>query len=353
MAVYSAAVSVVAVADEAGVLRKGALVYVMQGDTGSFGNASVFVDGKYIDKLTAITYLTIAVTPGVHEISTAGSSRVSVSITTRTGGRYYLWQAITKDGNAQITALSETQGERLLAGSRPLRGQVFMTDSTLAVADGPRGIDGAVASKDSDDGVYLGVSLGQSKVKGLSSAINDATVIIQADADAFFGPGVVKAVGTSDDSSVAAKLFVGYRFNQYVSTELMYARLAQFEAKISASSGGNTFSISDSWTMDSLGVTLVGDLPVSSQFALSARLGVVDTYTRDTSTVIDTTVPISLRNTQTAWDLSPFFGFGVRFNLSRSFSLRADYERYSKVGNNNKTGEFDIDMLTASAVYAF
>lgn len=351
-------VGLAASGDEAQVLRQGALVYVMQGDTGSYGNAAVFLDGKYIDKLTARTHLVLAVSPGSHEISTAGTTRVGATLTAKTGNRYYLWQVITASGYPQITVLSEMQGQQMLAASRPAQPRPVGADSLLAANDEEESRSDSAAgthkrARSEHSGVYFGVSLGQVTLKDLDAAVAQATADLQAEADLLFGPGAATAIGKSEDSSPAVKLFAGYRFNKYLALEGMFAHLGQFEAKLSATDGVDTISESESWKVNGFGGAVVGDLPIGSRFALSARLGLIAAFTQWDWSSTDTMLGFTDKLSDSAWDVSPFYGVGARFNFSRSFAIRAEYERYSKVGDAKRTGEFDLDMITAGVVFTF
>jgi len=125
-----------------------ALVYVIQGDTGSFGDAPVYLDGKHIADLPANSYLKIAVVPGPHEISTAGTGRAAMPLNARAGSHYYLKQVVKADGMPQLSVLSDAEGQQLLAQNRALRNQVFVSDTSL-VAAGNR--EAGVASQDRRD----------------------------------------------------------------------------------------------------------------------------------------------------------------------------------------------------------
>ena len=46
------------------------------------------------------------------------------------------------------------------------------------------------------------------------------------------------------------------------------------------------------------------------------------------------------------------YGLGVEFAVFMGFALRAEVERYSRIGNND-TGKQDVDMLSVAALYKF
>jgi len=45
------------------------------------------------------------------------------------------------------------------------------------------------------------------------------------------------------------------------------------------------------------------------------------------------------------------YGLGVKFDFNRDFSGRAEWQRYKDVGDQNKTGQGNIDFIGFSLVY--
>jgi hypothetical protein len=39
--------------------------------------------------------------------------------------------------------------------------------------------------------------------------------------------------------------------------------------------------------------------------------------------------------------------------MSKNVSFRADYDRYAKLGDNNSTGEGDVDLYSLAVAYKF
>lgn len=116
--------------DEERVPDNLALVYVVRDDAGSPGDAPVYLDGEYIEALPASTYLKLAVVPGPHAISTTATGPAALPLTATTDSRLYLKLQVEAEGTPQLSLLTATEGEQLLAGNRPLRNQVFVTDAS-------------------------------------------------------------------------------------------------------------------------------------------------------------------------------------------------------------------------------
>ena len=50
--------------------------------------------------------------------------------------------------------------------------------------------------------------------------------------------------------------------------------------------------------------------------------------------------------------VDPLLGGGIGVHLGARFALRAEYTRYLKVGNEDTTGEADVDQITVGFTYA-
>jgi hypothetical protein len=95
-----------------------ALVYVIQGPTGSFANLPVSVNGRPLQYLTQNSYFGFVVAPGVQEISTAASGRTAVSLVVASGSTYYLRISVNAQGEPEIVQLGDSMGEEELGRAR-------------------------------------------------------------------------------------------------------------------------------------------------------------------------------------------------------------------------------------------
>jgi OOP family OmpA-OmpF porin len=166
-----------------------------------------------------------------------------------------------------------------------------------------------------DTGGYLVGSVGQSKFKDL-----DTTGIANA---------------SVKDTDTGIKLGGGYAFNRNLAVEGAYVDFG----KATASAGGQTVEAKAS----GLVVVGVGMLPLNNQFTLLGRLG-----------VINGTVKLSgPGGSESATKLKTTFGIGVAYSLTSQFAVRADYDSYKKLGDNNTTGESDVSLISIGVVYKF
>jgi opacity protein-like surface antigen len=45
------------------------------------------------------------------------------------------------------------------------------------------------------------------------------------------------------------------------------------------------------------------------------------------------------------------FGFGLKFDFTKDFAVRGEWQRYKDVGDMNTTGQGDVDFIGVSFVY--
>jgi len=146
-------------------------------------------------------------------------------------------------------------------------------------------------------------------------------------------------VSNCDDTDTGWKLFGGYRFTQYVAIEAGYVDLGEY----SGSSGG----ISASAEVTGVTAHVVGTLPLHERFSLIGRLGTI---------YADVDAKASGFGVSVDED-DQFFAFaagvGAEVNITDQFSLRAEYELFKDVGDDDSTEEDDFYLASLSAVFRF
>lgn len=148
------------------------------------------------------------------------------------------------------------------------------------------------------------------------------------------------AGSTCDDTDTAWKIYGGLEVNEYISMEAGYVNLGEVEVSGTPSSG----------TAEVHGMTIqvIGSYVINPSFSLIGRGGMNILNLEKNGTIAGTTNN-NVGDTDVAWSL----GLGAQYNLSESVGLRAEWERYFKVGDEDTTGEIDIDLISASIVYTF
>ncbi len=213
----------------------------------------------------------------------------------------------------------------------------------------------------------------------------------KANADAFFSrrlaielplvpirPGTNLAAtpltSTLDDSLTPWGAQVGYRFNKWVAAELGYVDLGELLYTLSGSISGPYRYIDDkgqdvtrqlngnfqrSQQITSTGVTgsVLGMLPLGPHFDLHVRGGIyyADTRVTDRLRYIDGgsqgDVFNLLHRRVDASQTELFGGLGAAWNINQSFALRVEYQRFFDVGDDEKNGEGDVDVINLSVLF--
>jgi OmpA-OmpF porin, OOP family len=171
---------------------------------------------------------------------------------------------------------------------------------------------------------------------------------------------------TLDDSVSVWGVQVGYRWGKYFATEVGYANLGEASYRLPASvaytvtdSAGDAFT--DSFDAEraavftSAGPTIsaLGMLPLGARFDLHLRLGIYLADTRLTNRIRDVESDIgNIAHDRTdASETEVYGGIGGAWNINESFVLRVEYQKYLDVGDDQKTGEGDIDVFNLSVLF--
>jgi OOP family OmpA-OmpF porin len=153
------------------------------------------------------------------------------------------------------------------------------------------------------EGLYVGGSLGETKLKRDNPAI-----------------------GMTDTTDTAVKAYAGYSFNPNFSLEAGVARFGKFEGTTGDTKAHATY------------LDAVGLLPVVPNLSVLGRIGVYDAKLSNATLGADHTTGIKL-------------GAGLQYDLSKTVSLRTEWERYGLQdfgGHHNRA-----DVYTVGVNYKF
>jgi OOP family OmpA-OmpF porin len=142
--------------------------------------------------------------------------------------------------------------------------------------------------------------------------------------------------GPVDGKDTGMKFFGGYQFNQNLAVELAYVDLGK--AKYSGTFGGLPVT-GGSVKTSGFNASVVGVLPLNPSFSLFAKAGLFAWEAK----ARDVTGGAPFSGKDDGADLS--LGFGGAYNLTRNFSLRAEWEQFEAVDN--------ISLLSVGVVYKF
>lgn len=165
---------------------------------------------------------------------------------------------------------------------------------------------------------YAGAAIGQSKAKD--------------------GCSGVAGVGIScKDNDTAWKFFGGYQFNRNFAAELAYTDFGKVKA--SSAAGVSAEIKSNAWELVGVGSYPIG----TSGFAPYVKLGV---YRGEAK--LSSNVAVSGKDTNNDWTA----GLGIRYDITKSVGVRAEWQRYNGVGGSN-VGDSDVDVLSIGALWKF
>ncbi len=208
------------------------------------------------------------------------------------------------------------------------------------------GLVGCIAEMDSfadETNFYVGGNIGQSKVK-LEDAINTLNSGLTAS-------GFAVTSNTKNDTDTAYRIFAGYKFNNYFALEGGYVNFGKFNLSANTLPAGAVSADlkASGWTLDALGM-----LPVGNSFSVLGRIGAIRSEVKEnlSSSGAVAFVPGTDLNptaTKTSFD----FGVGLQYDFNKMVGIRGEWQRYKNLGDNNTTGEGDIDLLSIGAVFRF
>lgn len=183
---------------------------------------------------------------------------------------------------------------------------------------------------------YGGGSIGQSRAKIDTERIN-ANLL---------GAGLSTTSMSTDERDTAYKLFGGYQFNRHVGLEGGYFNLGRFGFNSTTSPAG---TLNGEIKLQGLNLDLVGTWPLSQRWSALGRVGAQYARTRDS---FSSTGAVSVRDANPSKNaLNYKLGVGVQYEVSPSFLVRAEAERFrvnDAVGNHG-----DVNMFSLGLVFPF
>ena len=202
---------------------------------------------------------------------------------------------------------------------------------------------------------YAGASAGASRTHSELVFNRESTLVNSVSASTDF-----------DDEDRAWKAFAGVRLNSVIALEASYVDLGAHRM-LTTTIGGDPLGVA---TIDirrkvrGYGLDLVATAPLGfERFRLFGRAGAFRT-TLDASAelagnIIFTNDPAARSRSVTQHETVLRTGLGIEWQLARNLALRAEYERFARigvafrVGGSGTTGEADTDMASIGVVATF
>lgn len=188
--------------------------------------------------------------------------------------------------------------------------------------------------------VYVGGSVGRSDISIDRNRLSDQ----------FLDLGFDSASTSSSDSDTAYRAYVGYMFLPYVGVEAGYVDLGHFQFRSNVQPTG---SLTGEPRIKGGELSLVGRLPIGDRFALYARAGVFTART-DTRYVGDGSVEVvDGGDRQRKRTTKPAYALGASYDVTHNVGVRAEWARYTNLGNDLTGGQTDANFVSVGLAYTF
>ena len=136
--------------------------------------------------------------------------------------------------------------------------------------------------------------------------------------------------------------------------ELSFVDLGEATIDFAASGPGGVGAVSVVGEISGFGVAAVGSWPVHDRVDLVGKLGLFrwDVDGEEEYFVIGSFFD---QSSESEDGTDPFFGIGANFAVTSNFALRAEWERYTNVGDEIGGIDFesDVDFFGISAIFSF
>ena len=224
-------------------------------------------------------------------------------------------------------------------------------------------------------GFYVGAWGGSGSIDFFSKGEYDGIITGNLPTEVALLPGTVAltGIGTSslDDSLSVWGAQIGYRFGKYVAVEAGYVNLGELSYQLPGLVSGTYIVTNDDGTtttytlngaiergtqLTSTGITgaVLGMFPINEKFDVHARAGLylADTRLTDRIRFVSSDPVVNLAHRRTdASETELLAGVGATWNINESFSLRVEYQKFFDIGDDEKTGESDIDVVNLSVLF--
>lgn len=205
-------------------------------------------------------------------------------------------------------------------------------------------------------GFYVGADVGTMSVD-----------VDKGEMDAFFIEGLASEGlffdGSSDvdDSDTTYGLTVGYRFMPYLAVEGQYLELG--EAKYSANGDLYdefekfiaTANVEETFDSSGFALSVLGILPIQEVWEVYARLGMYfgDTEADFSVTLDDGIESITESMSESKSEEEFFYGIGGGYTFNETWNVRVEYTVFQDIGDEDITGETDLDRFVIGLNYRF
>ena len=164
---------------------------------------------------------------------------------------------------------------------------------------------------------------------------------------AYAGQGLT--TGTRADNDNSWRVHLGYQINENFGVEGGYGGLGRYRLRTlvtapGSSFGGGEWKVDDVWT-----AALVGTLPLGNQFSAFGQVGLA--YA---NVSLNGATPVAGGFvSRTSNETTPLLGLGLKYDITKTVAVRAEWQRYQNVGSAGTTGESNINNYSLGMQFRF
>jgi hypothetical protein len=151
------------------------------------------------------------------------------------------------------------------------------------------------------------------------------------------------ALSRPAESGLRVKL--GYKYSRYLSVEGQFVDFGRMPADVFSSPA----SLASAFRSTGFGVDTIATLPVWRSFSFYGRLGAYRGEARNPFAAYSTSLLADGSVRGTRWR----YGLGARYDFTKAFGIRAEFERYSPLGSPLNGGEIESDLFSVGATWRF
>lgn len=190
-----------------------------------------------------------------------------------------------------------------------------------------------LAAQAADTGWYAGADVGQAHYSGVSGQAAPLGGTIHV-----------------SDSDTGYRFTGGYQFNEYWGAEASYVDFGQAETNITVTTP-TPGAVSGKRQDHGFVFAGTGTYPFNSDWSVFGRLGTIMGHVQNKVSGSGSLSTANVDESSTDWKVT--YGIGVDWNFHPNWTLRAGWDQFSSLGNQNKTGENDVNFASVGIVYRF
>jgi len=164
---------------------------------------------------------------------------------------------------------------------------------------------------------------------------------------------------STDDSDFGYSATFGYRFSRFLSGEL---GLVQYGELTSSAEGDLDFPgdnagflpahVQLAFNVGGPLISVIGILPIKDKFEFYGRLGYLFASSeREFSSSVDGQRGVT--GSAKGDSQEPVYGVGFTWNINQVYSIRAEYQIITDIGQSDRTGTEDLDSLALGLIVRF